>query len=86
MKLCLAPGFLVCVGSGHRTKHKAEPMPLFLSDDAYSRLLADLAGAFIAATSTGADLRDKLAEALAGADVLPEACRGDFVQGVAAAA
>lgn len=61
-------------------------MPLFLTDEAYSRLLADLAGAFIAATSTGTDLRDKLAEALAGADVLPEACRGDFLEGVAVAA
>lgn len=61
-------------------------MPLFLTDEAYSRLLADLAGAFIAATSTGADLRDKLAEALAGADVLPEACRGDFLEEVGVAA
>ncbi|MBL4917442.1 hypothetical protein [Szabonella alba] len=54
-------------------------MPTFLSDDAYSRLLDDLAGAFIAAASApGVVLRDKLAEVLAGADVLPEGCRGDF--------
>ena len=32
----------------------------------------------IAATNTGADLRDTLAEALAGANLLPEVCRGDF--------
>lgn len=54
-------------------------MQHFLSDETYSRLLADLTGAFMAAaTSTGTDLRDKLAEALACADILPEVCRGDF--------
>lgn len=64
-------------------------MPTFLSAEAYHRLLADLSGAFMAAaTSTGADLNDKLAEALARAGVLPETCRGDFenVVGVAKAA
>lgn len=62
-------------------------MQIFLSDDTYERLLDDLTGAFMdAATSTGADLRDKLAEALAGADVLPEGCRSDFEDGGAQAA
>jgi len=60
-------------------------MPQFIPDTTYSRLLDDLTGAFMtAATTTGTDLRDKLAEALAGADLLPEACRGDFVQDAAA--
>lgn len=50
----------------------------YLNDEAYSALLDDLSAAFmIAATSTGCDLRDKLAEALANADVLPEMCRPD---------
>lgn len=54
-------------------------MPHFIPDTTYYRLLDDLAGAFMAAaTSTGADLRDSLAEALAGANLLPEVCRGDF--------
>ncbi|GHC17398.1 hypothetical protein GCM10007291_15210 [Gemmobacter nanjingensis] len=62
-------------------------MPHFIPDTAYDRLLSDLAGAFMAAaTSTGTDLRDKLAEVLAAADVLPEACRGNFAEGVAVAA
>lgn len=53
-------------------------MPTFIPDDAYRSLLDDLSAAFmIAATSTGCDLRDKLAEALASADVLPEMCRPD---------
>mgnify|MGYP001493475593 CR=1 FL=1 len=54
-------------------------MPHFIPDATYARLLDDLAGAFMtAAASTGADLRDTLAEALAGANLLPEVCRGDF--------
>lgn len=54
-------------------------MPHFIPDTAYARLLDDLTGAFMAAaTSTTTDLRDTLATALAGADLLPEACRGDF--------
>lgn len=55
-------------------------MPQFIPDTTYARLLDDLTGAFMAAaTNTGTDLRDKLAEALAEADLLPEVCRGDFV-------
>lgn len=54
-------------------------MPHFIPDITYCRLLDDLAGAFmVAATNTGADLRDTLAEVLAGANLLPEVCRGDF--------
>ncbi|WP_439559892.1 hypothetical protein [Roseinatronobacter sp.] len=54
-------------------------MPQFIPDTTYTRLLDDLAGAFMAAaSSTHTDLRDKLAEALGAADVLPEVCRGDF--------
>ncbi|MCB5409164.1 hypothetical protein [Pseudogemmobacter faecipullorum] len=61
-------------------------MPNFISTEIYNRLLVDLSGAFMAAaTSTGADLNDKLAEALACAGVLPEACRGDFEGRVPAA-
>lgn len=57
-------------------------MPHFIPDIAYYRLLDDLAAAFMAAaTNTGADLRDTLAEALAGADLLPEVCRADFAGG-----
>lgn len=53
-------------------------MPTFIPDSTYENLLRDLSGAFMsAATSTGCDLRDKLAEALANADVLPEMCRPD---------
>jgi hypothetical protein len=54
-------------------------MPHFITDEIYTRLLNDLAAAFMAAAiSPTTDLRDKLAEALAGADLLPETCRGDF--------
>lgn len=54
-------------------------MPNFISTETYHQLLADLSGAFMAAaTSTGVDLHDKLAEALACAGVLPETCRDDF--------
>jgi len=55
------------------------PVPHFIADTTYARLLDDLAGAFMtAATRTGTDLSDTLAEALACADLLPEVCRGDF--------
>lgn len=55
-------------------------MPHFIPDATYSRLLDDLTGAFMAATTSPTlDLRDTLATALAGADLLPEVCRGDFV-------
>ena len=59
-------------------------MPHFLTDEAFDRLLADLTGAFMAAaTSTNTDLNDKLIEALACADLLPESCRPDFMDDVA---
>jgi len=59
-------------------------MPHFLTDEAFDRLLADLNGVFMAAaTTTGADLNDKLIEALACADLLPESCRPDFMDDVA---
>lgn len=60
-------------------------MPTFLPEATYDRLLNDLAGAFmVAATSTGTDLRDELAKALAVADVLPGCCReGDGLRAVA---
>ncbi|HWL56527.1 MAG TPA: hypothetical protein VNQ78_07600 [Paracoccus sp. (in: a-proteobacteria)] len=48
---------------------------IYLSDSAYSDLLADLAGAFMAAATGMGDLHGKLAEALAVAGVMPEACR-----------
>lgn len=48
----------------------------YLTEETYSALLADLSDAFMAAaTTTGADLRDKLVEALAVAGVMPECCR-----------
>lgn len=54
-------------------------MPQFIPDTTYARLLDNLAGAFItAATNSHTDLRGKLAEALADADLLPEVCRRDF--------
>lgn len=59
-------------------------MPTFIPDQAFDRLLADLTGAFmVAATSTGTDLHDKLIEALACADLLPESCRADYMDEVA---
>ena len=59
-------------------------MPTFLAEETYNRLLADLTGAFMAAaTSTNTDLNDKLIEALACADLLPESCRPDFMDDVA---
>jgi len=55
------------------------PVPHFIADTTYARLLDDLAGAFMtAAITAGTELRDTLTEALAGADLLPEVCRGDF--------
>ncbi|TGN68283.1 hypothetical protein E4L95_01995 [Paracoccus liaowanqingii] len=54
-------------------------MPTFLSPETYATLIADLSSAFTsAAHSTTHSLHDLLAEALANADVLPEACRADF--------
>jgi hypothetical protein len=54
-------------------------MPIFLPD--YDRLLSDLR---TAALTT--DWRSAMAEVLAGADLMPETCRGDFqeCEGVAA--
>lgn len=46
-------------------------MPTFLSD--YDRLLSDLRAAALTT-----DWRSAMAEVLAGADLMPEACRGDF--------
>jgi hypothetical protein len=46
-------------------------MPTFLPD--YDRLLSDLRAAALTT-----DWRSALAEVLAGADLLPEVCRGDF--------
>ncbi len=59
-------------------------MPTFIPDQTFERLLADITGAFMAAaTSTGIDLHDKLIEAFACAEVLPESCRVDFMDDVA---
>lgn len=48
-------------------------MPNFISDATYDRLLSDLRNAALSG-----DWRSALAEVLAGADLLPEVCRGDF--------
>jgi len=48
-------------------------MPIFISDERYDQLLADLRAAALTT-----DWRSALAEALACADVMPEVCRGDF--------
>lgn len=62
-------------------------MPTFLSPETYAALIADLSSAFAsAAHSASHTLHDLLAEALANADVLPEACRGDFDADASAAA
>ncbi|WP_157791921.1 hypothetical protein [Pseudorhodobacter sp. MZDSW-24AT] len=50
-------------------------MPHFIPDNVYSGLLADLRAAAISP-----DWHSALAEVLAGADVLPEVCRADFVE------
>lgn len=47
----------------------------YLPDSAYAALITDLAGAFMAAATGTGDLHGKLAEALAVAGVMPEACR-----------
>lgn len=47
----------------------------YLPDSAYADLIADLSVAFMAAATGMGDLHGKLAEALAIAGVLPEACR-----------
>lgn len=51
----------------------------YLPDSAYAALIADLAGAFMAAATGMGDLHGKLAEALAEAlavaGVMPEGCR-----------
>ncbi len=46
-------------------------MPIFLTN--YDRLLSDLRAAALTT-----DWRSAMAEVLAGADLLPEVCRGDF--------
>ena len=48
-------------------------MPHFIPDATYESLLADLRNAALSG-----DWRSALAEVLAGADMLPEVCRGDF--------
>lgn len=48
-------------------------MPNFIPDATYDRLLSDLRNAALSG-----DWRSALAEVLAGADLLPEVCRGDF--------
>lgn len=48
-------------------------MPHFIPDTVYDRLLSDLRDAALSG-----DWRSALAEALGAADLLPEACRGDF--------
>ncbi len=50
-------------------------MPHFIPDATYDRLLSDLRNAALSG-----DWRSALAEVLAGADILPEVCRGDFVE------
>ena len=50
-------------------------MTAFIPDSAYENLIADLAGAFVAAATGTGDLQGKLAEALAVAGVMPECCR-----------
>ena len=54
-------------------------MPHFLNQNAYDRLLTNLAGAFVnAATSTGTDLREELTKALMAANVLPAICAENY--------
>lgn len=53
-------------------------MTTFLPDEAYDRFLTDLRAAALTT-----DWRSAMAEVLAGADVLPECCRGD-IEGEAA--
>lgn len=48
-------------------------MPNFIADATYDRLLSNLRNAALSC-----DWRSALAEVLAGADILPEVCRGDF--------
>lgn len=48
-------------------------MPTFIQDTIYGRLLADLRAAALMT-----DWQSSLAEVLAGVDLLPEVCRGDF--------
>lgn len=48
-------------------------MPNFIPNATYDRLLSDLRNAALSG-----DWRSALAEVLAGADMLPEVCRGDF--------
>lgn len=48
-------------------------MPTFLPDATYDRLLSDLRAAALTT-----DWRSAMAEVLAGADLMPEVCRGDF--------
>lgn len=47
----------------------------YIPDSTYAALIADLAGAFMAAATGMGDLHGKLAEALAVAGVMPEGCR-----------
>ena len=57
----------------------------YLPDSAYADLIADLSVAFMAAATGMGDLQGKLAEALAVAGVLPEACREGVEVATAAA-
>ncbi|WP_444460240.1 hypothetical protein [Rhodobacter capsulatus] len=49
-------------------------MPTFIDDETYTRLLIDLREA-----ARAGDWESALAEVLCGVNVLPAACRGDFV-------
>jgi hypothetical protein len=56
-------------------------MPHFINDETYAQLLTDLRE-----HARSGDWRSAIAEALACVDVMPEACRGDFVEEGEAAA
>lgn len=48
-------------------------MPTFLPDAVYAQLLSDLRAAALTT-----DWRSAMCEVLAGADLMPEVCRGDY--------
>ena len=56
-------------------------MTFFILNDDYDRLLTELRDAALSS-----DWRSAVAEVLGGVDVLPEVCRGDFLEQVKVAA
>lgn len=53
---------------------------VYLPDAAYADLIENLAGAFMRAATSTADLNSELAEALAVAGVMPETTRADEIE------